>query len=91
MSLLVWGFLKFFFSQHQNVCAEKEFEKYWTSVLDKEREISGKLLRSKTCLSVIDYAAGFVCFPLWIYSIYLAECNDKPTCAHARILLELSI
>jgi hypothetical protein len=65
MSLLAWGSLSFLF-QLQKVCAEKDFEKYWTSVLDKKRAVLGKLLRSETCLSVIDYAAGFVCFPLCI-------------------------
>jgi hypothetical protein len=65
MSLLVWGSLSFFF-QRQRVCAEKDFEKYWISVLDRKKTIAGKLLRSKTCLSVIDYAAGFVCFPLCV-------------------------
>jgi len=61
MNLLIWASLSFFL-ERQKFCAEKDFEKYWTSVLDKKRTISGKLVRSETCLSVIDYAAGLFTF-----------------------------
>jgi hypothetical protein len=62
MLLLMWGIAQLF--QRQKACVVRDFEKYWDFNTRQEERKFTEILRSETCLSAIDHAAGCACFTL---------------------------